>query len=129
MASLFEAHDQSRSCRSDARPPRRKHPSRRGRGCGCAGGLAAQPCLNAERLPFLQAASGIAARSLVQPDVARADQLAGFGPLQAQVKGGTVGLIVDTRGRRPFVLPADRDERIGRLRAWNRALDAYPREV
>ena len=50
-------------------------------------------------------------------------------PLQAQVKGGTVGLIVDTRGRRPFVLPADRDERIARLRAWNKALDAYPREV
>ncbi len=50
-------------------------------------------------------------------------------PLQAQVKGGTVGLIVDTRGRRPFVLPPDRDERIARLRAWNKALDAYPREV
>ena len=50
-------------------------------------------------------------------------------PLQSEVKGGTVGLIVDARGRRPFVLPAGRDERISRLRAWNKAVDAYPREV
>jgi len=40
-----------------------------------------------------------------------------------------VGLLVDTRGRRPFELPADPAERIARLRAWNRALDMYPREV
>jgi hypothetical protein len=40
-----------------------------------------------------------------------------------------VGLIVDARGRQPFVLPADRAARIQRLRAWNRALDLYPREV
>ena len=50
-------------------------------------------------------------------------------PLQAEVRGGVVGLIVDARGRRPFTLPADRDDRIARLRAWNRAVDAYPREV
>jgi hypothetical protein len=40
-----------------------------------------------------------------------------------------VGLIVDTRGRRPFTLPADPAERIARLRAWNRALGSYPREI
>jgi uncharacterized protein (TIGR01319 family) len=50
-------------------------------------------------------------------------------PLTADVLGGVVGLIVDTRGRRPFALPADRDARIERLRAWNRALDVYPREL
>lgn len=50
-------------------------------------------------------------------------------PLAADVKGGTVGLIVDTRGRRPFTLPSPPAARIERLRAWNRALDAYPREV
>ena len=49
--------------------------------------------------------------------------------LEAEVRGGVVGLIVDTRGRRPFVLPTGREERIERLRAWNRSLDAYPREV
>ncbi|HEY2955193.1 MAG TPA: glutamate mutase L [Candidatus Eisenbacteria bacterium] len=50
-------------------------------------------------------------------------------PLEATVPGGVVGLIVDTRGRRPFALPADRAARIQRLRAWNRALGVYPREV
>jgi uncharacterized protein (TIGR01319 family) len=50
-------------------------------------------------------------------------------PLSVDIKGGTVGLIVDTRGRRPFTLPAAPAARIERLRAWNRALDAYPREV
>jgi uncharacterized protein (TIGR01319 family) len=49
--------------------------------------------------------------------------------IEAEVRGGVVGLIVDTRGRRPFALPAADDERIRALRAWNRALGAYPREV
>jgi hypothetical protein len=45
------------------------------------------------------------------------------------VTGGVVGLIVDARGRRPFTLPQDSGQRIERLRAWNRALSMYPREV
>jgi hypothetical protein len=49
--------------------------------------------------------------------------------LEADVLGGVVGLIIDTRGRRPFVLPSDPAQRIERLRAWNRALEIYPREV
>ena len=48
---------------------------------------------------------------------------------KATVPGGVVGLIVDARGRQPFALPVDRATRIQRLRAWNQALDAYPREV
>ncbi len=50
-------------------------------------------------------------------------------PLHATLRGGVVGLIVDTRGRRPFQLPRDAATRIARLRAWNRALQIYPREV
>jgi uncharacterized protein (TIGR01319 family) len=50
-------------------------------------------------------------------------------PLAAPVRGGVVGLIVDTRGRQPFTMPEDAKARIQRLRAWNRALDVYPREV
>jgi hypothetical protein len=49
--------------------------------------------------------------------------------LSSEIPGGAVGLIVDTRGRQPFELPSDPAERIVRLRAWNRALDLYPREV
>jgi hypothetical protein len=50
-------------------------------------------------------------------------------PLTAEVLGGVVGLIIDTRGRQPFELPADSTLRIQKLRQWNAALQAYPREV
>jgi len=50
-------------------------------------------------------------------------------PLTAEILGGVVGLIVDARGRRPFTLPEPAVERIARLRAWNRALGLYAREV
>jgi len=50
-------------------------------------------------------------------------------PLVAEIPGGVVGLIVDTRGRQPFELPKDEATRIERLRKWNRALELYPREV
>jgi uncharacterized protein (TIGR01319 family) len=49
--------------------------------------------------------------------------------IDVPVTGGVVGLIVDTRGRRPFTLPEEPALRIERLRAWNRALDVYAREV
>ncbi len=45
------------------------------------------------------------------------------------VRGGQVGVIVDARGRQPFQLPTDPQARIERLRAWNRALSLYPREL
>jgi len=47
-------------------------------------------------------------------------------PVSAQIPGGLTGLIVDARGRRPFTLPADAAQRIEALRAWHRALSAYP---
>ena len=50
-------------------------------------------------------------------------------PVSREIRGGCVGLVVDTRGRRPFTLPDDPATRIARLRAWNRALDLYPREM
>ena len=49
-------------------------------------------------------------------------------PVSARIPGGSVGLIVDARGRRPFELPAAA-ARIERLRGWHRALALYPREV
>lgn len=50
-------------------------------------------------------------------------------PVTREIRGGSVGVIVDARGRHPFHLPADPHARIERLRAWNRALGLYPREV
>jgi hypothetical protein len=49
--------------------------------------------------------------------------------VDVSVRGGVVGLIVDARGRRPFELPKDPAKRIEKLRAWNRALDLFPREL
>jgi hypothetical protein len=106
---------------------------------------AGQPCVTIEisapgvpplnrRVPFGELAllplpSGGRARLLAAP-VRGFDLGLGRGkPLETAIHGGSVGLIVDTRGRRPFELPHDAGERIARLRSWNRALDAYPREV
>ena len=69
------------------------------------------------------------ARIVVEPDRAFDMGLGKGKPVQATVRGGVVGLIVDARGRRPFELPKDATKRIERLRAWNRALDVYPREI
>jgi uncharacterized protein (TIGR01319 family) len=110
------------------------------------GGRPGQPCVTVEvsgpdmapvcrRVPFgelgllpLPPAGGTARISAV-PERGF-DLGAGRGrPVSAQVRGGCVGLIVDARGRRPFALPAEPAARIARLRAWNRALGMYPREV
>jgi len=104
-----------------------------------------QPCVTVElaapgatrvtmRVPFGELAlvplpeQGIA-RLIARPERGFDLGLGKGKPLEADVTGGVVGLIVDARGRRPFVLPDDPAARIERLRAWNRALDLYPREV
>lgn len=51
---------------------------------------------------------------------------AGIGKTVTQrVRGGVVGLIIDTRGR-PLQLPEDHSTRITALQRWNRALGVYP---
>ena len=42
-------------------------------------------------------------------------------PLTAKLEGGTVGIMIDARGR-PFVLPADNATRIAKLREWLEAM-------
>jgi hypothetical protein len=49
-------------------------------------------------------------------------------PVEATVAGGTVGLILDGRGR-PLRLPADDAERVHAIRSWERALGVYPEGV
>jgi uncharacterized protein (TIGR01319 family) len=46
-------------------------------------------------------------------------------PVEAELGGGVVGLIFDTRGR-PIAIPGEADRRIAKLQEWNAALDAYP---
>ena len=56
----------------------------------------------------------------------RFDLGAGRGNLvEAEVMGGVVGLVIDTRGR-PFKVPTDSTERVTQLTKWQDALDAYP---
>ena len=109
------------------------------------GGRAGQPCVTidlqgpglppiARRVPFgelvLIPLPDSGRLSLIASPERGFDVGAGKGkPLHAEVLGGQVGLIIDTRGRQPFVLPATASERIARLRAWNAALGLYEREV
>ena len=48
--------------------------------------------------------------------------------LKRKLKGGVVGLIFDARGRRPFVLPTEPEERIAKLAEWAEAMDLYDRD-
>jgi hypothetical protein len=46
-------------------------------------------------------------------------------PLEREVRGGTVGLILDSRGR-PLVLPEDQKACREAVTRWVRALELYP---
>ena len=45
------------------------------------------------------------------------------------IQGGTVGFIIDARGRLPLGLPTDKTKRIAKLVEWIKALDAYPMDI
>ncbi|MCK4304986.1 MAG: glutamate mutase L [Candidatus Eisenbacteria sp.] len=64
----------------------------------------------------------------VEPD-GHFDVGAGRGKvLRRTLKGGIVGLIFDARGRRPFLLPDEREERIEKLVEWAEALKLYDKD-
>lgn len=44
---------------------------------------------------------------------------------EAELHGGVVGMIFDTRGR-PFTLPKDKAERVKLVKSWYKAMDMYP---
>jgi len=48
--------------------------------------------------------------------------------IERQVKGGTVGIMLDGRGR-PLELPEDPDTRIAKLREWMTAWEVYPTQA
>ncbi|MFV1958075.1 MAG: methylaspartate mutase, partial [Planctomycetota bacterium] len=53
----------------------------------------------------------------------------GAGPgkeITTEIEGGTAGILVDCRGRRPFKIPEDESERVAWIQRWTAALDAYP---
>ncbi|MCF7919542.1 MAG: glutamate mutase L [Candidatus Cloacimonetes bacterium] len=49
--------------------------------------------------------------------------------ITAELHGGVVGIVLDTRGRQPFVIPEDSEERVKVLKKWMRELKAYPESI
>ncbi len=49
--------------------------------------------------------------------------------ITTELHGGVVGIVLDTRGRRPFDLPENTEERVGLLKKWIRELKAYPESI
>ncbi len=73
-------------------------------------------------------AAGEVAESILEP-AGGVDVGAGKGKsLKTNLKGGVVGVILDCRGRQPFGLPKESQERIRKLVEWCESLDVYPPE-
>jgi uncharacterized protein (TIGR01319 family) len=71
---------------------------------------------------------GEKARVTIQPE-RRLDMGAGRGqPVEAEVEGGVVGLVVDTRGR-PLETSNASTERVALLKKWFQALEVYPERL
>ncbi|MCK9308774.1 MAG: glutamate mutase L [Candidatus Cloacimonetes bacterium] len=49
--------------------------------------------------------------------------------LIVDLHGGKVGIVLDTRGRRPFALPTEKTERIAALKKWMREFKVYPEQI
>ena len=85
----------------------------------------------AREVPFgamavIPLAVGETARAVIEP-AKSLDMGDGKGKsIEATVKGGVVGVVVDARGR-PFALPGDAAKRIAKLNDWKEALGLYPR--
>lgn len=83
--------------------------------------------LAAGTLKLLPLTSDQTARAILTP--ARGVDVGG-GPgerVERTVRGGTVGLVLDGRGRRPMTIPTERAARVAASAAWSTALDLYPR--
>ncbi|KQC10052.1 MAG: methylaspartate mutase [Candidatus Cloacimonas sp. SDB] len=49
--------------------------------------------------------------------------------INTTLHGGVVGIVLDTRGRQPFNLPLDLNERVPLLKKWMSELKAYPEKI
>ncbi len=76
---------------------------------------------------FLIPLENIKAKARIRPEK-NFDVGAGKGKeLDTEIEGGVVGIIIDCRGRRPFIVPQDTKSRIEFLQKTAQALNAYPR--
>ena len=49
--------------------------------------------------------------------------------LETELHGGVVGIVLDTRGRRPFIIPVEASVRVPLLKKWMYELKAYPDKI
>jgi uncharacterized protein (TIGR01319 family) len=49
--------------------------------------------------------------------------------IKTELHGGVVGIVLDTRGRRPFTLPLEASKRVPLLKKWMKEFKAYPEEI
>jgi uncharacterized protein (TIGR01319 family) len=49
--------------------------------------------------------------------------------IETELHGGVVGIVLDTRGRQPFELPAEASERVTLLKKWMKELKTYPEQI
>ena len=47
--------------------------------------------------------------------------------MKKKVYGGVVGFILDGRGRQPFVLTENMENRVTQLKEWSKETNEYPR--
>ncbi len=91
------------------------------------GNVRAQKQLIAGEIEVLPLDAGKEARCKVVPKGRSINVGAGGGrPIEAVVKGGIVGIILDGRGR-PIELPKEPSQRVTTLSRWLTSVDAYPR--
>jgi len=91
-------------------------------------GQVIQETLAAGRMKLIRLGPGRKARLTAEP--ARSFDL-GAGPgrkIQREIQGGTVGIILDGRGR-PLELPRDDELRRHMIRQWLQALEVYPQPL
>jgi len=89
------------------------------------GGLSEQGEMKFGEVKLLRLATGQTARAEITPERGF-DVGDGPGkPVTREVRGGTVGIVLDARGR-PLSLPEDPAERRATVARWVRALELYP---
>jgi len=89
-------------------------------------GSSEEVAVNFGQMKVMALAVGEKARVLTNPTKGF-DAGAGHGrTFEAKIEGGVVGVIIDCRGRRPFVLPVSAEQRVKKLNEWNTALNVYP---
>jgi hypothetical protein len=87
-----------------------------------------------EDIPFgeiklLECAEGQVAKAKLRPGKGLDIGAGKNQPIEKELTGGVVGIVLDTRGRRPFVLPTDTNTRIKSLKKWMKVMKIYPDEI